>query len=387
MVRAGSRKVKIGEQFGCPKERSGPVFIVHGNPRCFGLGTVLSSAIMRTQELEYRLPEALIAQHPVPNRDESRLLVVDRAQKTFRENIFRNLPDYLDSGDCIALNDTRVIRARLHGIKPTGGRVELFLLRELQPGRWRALVRPSARVAEGTVVRVGRDHAIPAVIGATFADGTRSVAFDHHDVIATLEAEGDIPLPPYVQRSAAETADAERYQTVYARAPGAVAAPTAGLHFTPEVFEALDRKGVGRAPLTLHVGYGTFKPIQTDTLEAHEVAAESFHFPESSAAKLNATREARHQIVAVGTTTCRVLESRFENGRLRAGEGETDLYIYPPHEFQAVDRLLTNFHLPQSSLLALVCAFAGTEFMLEAYRHAVEQEFRFYSYGDAMLIL
>lgn len=342
---------------------------------------------MKTEELEYHLPEALIAQHPVPNRDESRLLIVDRAQKTFREDIFRNLPEYLDSGDCIALNDTRVIRARLHGVKPTGGRVELFLLREIQPGQWRALVRPSARVAEGTTLRIGRNQTVSAVVGAVFEDGTRSVAFRDHEVIATLEAEGDIPLPPYIQRDATETADAERYQTVYARAPGAVAAPTAGLHFTPEVFDALDRKGVGRAPLTLHVGYGTFKPIQTETLEAHQVAAESFFFPQTSAAKLNATREAGHRIVAVGTTTCRVLESRIKDGRLHAGEGETDLYLYPPHEFQAVDRLLTNFHLPKSSLLALVCAFAGTEFILEAYRYAVEEKFRFYSYGDAMLIL
>ncbi len=340
---------------------------------------------MLTSELEYELPERLIAQHPTPNRDRSRLLVVDRNSGQFTESVFASLPDHLAGGDCLALNDTRVIRARLRAVKETGGRIEIFLLRERGPGEWEALVRPSARVRPGATVRIG--DALRAEVGEVIHDGARVVRFGRPDVISQLEASGEIPLPPYIRRPGSEAADAERYQTIYARESGAVAAPTAGLHFTPEVFARLDATGVRRAFLTLHVGYGTFKPIQTERIEEHRVDAEEYDLPEMAAARLNETRASGRRVVAVGTTAVRALETQYRDGQYRAGRGETKLCIFPPYTFRAVDALITNFHLPRSSLLALVCAFAGRELTLRAYRYAVEHEFRFYSYGDAMLIL
>lgn len=340
---------------------------------------------MLTSELDYALPERLIAQHPAERRDASRLLIVHREAGTITEDTFGNVGKYLRSGDCLALNDTRVIRARLKAEKPSGGRIEIFLLCEIAPGEWEALVRPSARVKPGSVVTIG--GAVEARIGEVLPGGARRVSFGERDVIAALERIGEIPLPPYIHRDQADPRDAERYQTVFAKRPGAVAAPTAGLHFTPQLLDGLSRAGVNRAYLTLHVGYGTFKPIQGERVEDHRVDGEEFNLPEESAAVLNAARAANKRVVAVGTTATRVLESQFREGKYEAGAGVTDLFIYPPHTFRGVDVLLTNFHLPKSSLLALVCAFAGTELILRAYRHAVEQEFRFYSYGDAMLIL
>lgn len=340
---------------------------------------------MKTSALDYALPEALIAQYPADRRDASRLLVLDRAAESITEDTFRNLGAYLLRGDCLALNDTRVIRARLHGVKPSGGRVEIFLLHELSPGTWEALVRPSKRVKPGTVVRIA--ETVEATVHEELPGGRRRVAFNDPDVLALLEASGEVPLPPYIQRESPDVQDAERYQTVYARQPGAVAAPTAGLHFTDAVFESLEAAGVRRAALTLHVGYGTFKPVQVDELDAHRVEPEEFAVSEETATLLNDTRAAGNRVVAVGTTSTRVLETQYRDGAFHAGTGTTDRYIYPPYTFGAVDALLTNFHLPRSSLLALVCAFAGTEFTLRAYAHAIEKGFRFYSYGDAMLIV
>ena len=340
---------------------------------------------MKTSALDYALPEALIAQHPADRRDTSRLLVLDRAAQTITEDTFKSLSTYLTHGDCLAVNDTRVIRARLHGVKPSGGRVEIFLLHELSPGVWEALVRPSKRVKPGTAVRIA--ETVEATVHEELPRGRRRVAFNDPDVLALLEASGEVPLPPYIQREASEAQDAARYQTVYARQPGAVAAPTAGLHFTDAVFESLAAAGVRRVELTLHVGYGTFKPVLADNLEAHRVEPEEFLLSEESADLLNETRATGGRIVAVGTTSTRVLETQYKDGTFNADAGTTDHYIYPPYTFDAVDALLTNFHLPRSSLLALVCAFAGTEFALRAYAHAIENEFRFYSYGDAMLIV
>ncbi len=340
---------------------------------------------MKTAELEYDLPEDLIAQHPSERRDASRLLVLDRATGEMREDEYRNVARHLRGGDCMVLNDTRVIRARLHGQKDTGGRVEVFLLREEEPGQWITLVRPSAKVRPGTVVRFG--GGVCAHVGDVLPDGRRRVQFEPADVLAALESVGEIPLPPYIHRDQPEPGDLTRYQTVFARQPGAVAAPTAGLHFTDEVFAALDAKGVDRAFLTLHVGYGTFKPVATEVLEDHRVDPEEFHFPEATAAKLNAARAAGGRIVAVGTTCTRALETQYQGDAFVQGMGVTDKYIYPPHTFRGVDVLQTNFHLPKSSLLALVCAFAGTELIHQAYQYAVRERFRFYSYGDVMLIL
>ncbi|NIA14767.1 MAG: tRNA preQ1(34) S-adenosylmethionine ribosyltransferase-isomerase QueA [Nitrospiraceae bacterium] len=340
---------------------------------------------MDASSLDYELPEDLIAQHPCAQRDESRLLVLDRAKGTMTIDVFRNLPRHLRRGDCIVANDTKVIRARLHGTKPTGGRVEIFLLHETQPAQWSALVRPSARIAPGTRVRI--IEGIEVTVGDVLPEGRRAVRFDRSDVLRVLEEAGEVPLPPYIHRDRPEDEDTTRYQTVYAKSPGAVAAPTAGLHFTREVFDALRAKGVHSAYLTLHVGYGTFRPILAERLEEHRVEPEDFEFPQQTADTLNRVRGEGGRIVAIGTTSTRVLETRYRDGAFMPGTGLADLYIHPPYTFRAVDVLQTNFHLPRSSLLALVCAFAGTDFVLDAYRLAVKECFRFYSYGDAMLIL
>jgi S-adenosylmethionine:tRNA ribosyltransferase-isomerase len=340
---------------------------------------------MNITDLDYDLPEALIAQHPEDRRDAARMLVLDRAARAMHVDSYRNVAQYLLPGDCMVLNDTRVIRARLRGRKATGGEVEIFLLRELAAGRWEALVRPSARVRPGTVVQAGAELA--ARVEETLPGGRRVVTFDTPDVLEVLERAGHIPLPPYIHRDAPYAPDLTRYQTVYAQRPGAVAAPTAGLHFTEDVFRSLDARGVGRATLTLHIGYGTFKPIQVEQIEDHVLDPEEFEFPEETAQKLNEARGAGGRVVAVGTTSTRVLETQYWGGRFVPGAGSTETYIYPPYQFRAVDVLQTNFHLPRSSLLALVCAFAGTEFVLEAYRFAINENFRFYSYGDVMLLV
>lgn len=340
---------------------------------------------MDIAELNYDLPEDLIAQHPREQRDESRLLVVNRADGSLHEDIFRNVGAYLQTGDCLVLNETRVIRARLHGCKPSGGKVEIFLLHEHEPGAWDALVRPSAKVSPGTSVVLA--SGIEAVVEEVLPEGRRRVRFHTPDVLRVLEACGEVPLPPYILRNDPEDADLTRYQTVYAQSPGAVAAPTAGLHFTDAVFADLERRGVRRTALTLHVGYGTFSPIRGERVEAHTVEPEEFVLPEATAATLNATRETGGRVVAIGTTSTRVLEFQYRHGKYQPGEGTTGLYIYPPYTYRAVDVLQTNFHLPKSSLLALVHAFAGTELAREAYRYAIANRFRFYSYGDVMLIL
>ncbi len=339
---------------------------------------------MRTDELDYDLPEGLIAQHPAEGRDDARLLVLDRDSGRIQTDVYAHVAKYLRRGDCMVLNDTRVIRARLFGHKATGGRVEIFLLREEEPGVWEALVRPSAKVKVGTAVRLA--EGLEASVGEVLPGGKRRVSFGRLDVIEVLEQTGQIPLPPYITRESPDPTDLRRYQTVYAAKPGAVAAPTAGLHFTEDVFDALERAGVARAQLTLHVGYGTFKPITADTLAAHTVDPEDFDFPEDTATRLDEVRDKGGRVVAVGTTVTRVLESQYRDGQYISGSGSTGKYIYPPYAFGAVDVLQTNFHLPRSSLLALVCAFAGTERVLDAYRFAVREGFRFYSYGDVMLI-
>lgn len=340
---------------------------------------------MNTADLDYHLPDHLIAQQPCPQRDQSRMLVLNRSDRSISEDVFSNVHRYLNPGDCLVLNDTRVIRARLKGHKPTGGQVELFLLHEETPGTWTALVRPSAKVKPGTPVHLA--GGVVATAGEVLPEGRRLVHFETPDVIETLEKIGELPLPPYIHRETQSDSDLRRYQTVYAQHHGAVAAPTAGLHFTPEVFEALEAKGVGKTHVTLHVGYGTFKPITVEKLEDHYVDPEEFHVSESAATKLNAIRAAGGRIVAVGTTATRTLETQYRDGRFHAGEGNTSKYIYPPYEYGGVDVLQTNFHLPKSSLLALVFAFADRDFIMEAYQYAIREEFRFYSYGDVMLIL
>ncbi|MDT7780736.1 MAG: S-adenosylmethionine:tRNA ribosyltransferase-isomerase [Acidobacteriota bacterium] len=351
---------------------------------------------MFISEFDYELPEELIAQHPLERRDASRMLVVSRSEASLRDGSFSGFPSELREGDTVVVNNTRVFPARLVGQRePTGGRVELLLVRpceDFEQTTWEVLARPARRLDAGARLTFG-DGRLRAEVLSTTGDGAgRVVRFRAEgDFDALLEELGRMPLPPYIKREGnsldSHTEDRERYQTVYAASPGAIAAPTAGLHFTPRVFEELRARGVRLAEVTLHVGYGTFAPVRADDLGEHRVAAEHFEIGCAAAAEINATRERGGRVVAVGTTTVRALESAAdEERRIRAGRGETELTITPGYEFRAVDALLTNFHLPRSSLLVLVSAFAGRELVLDAYRHAVGERYRFYSYGDCMLI-
>ena len=326
---------------------------------------------MLVSEFDYELPAELIAQHPASERTASRLLHLD-ARGALHDLRFTDLPRLVDEQDVVVLNDTRVIRARLSGRKPSGGRVELFVERVLDGRAALALMRAGHSPKPGTVVHFG--DASATVEGR---EGELYRVRFSEDVESVLERHGSIPLPPYITHPPTSE-DAERYQTVYAANPGAVAAPTAGLHFDQAMLESLRARGANVATLTLHVGFGTFQPIRTESVEAHRMHHERYSIPASTVQAIKGRR-----VLAVGTTTLRALESAAAGG---ATSGETELFIYPGYPFRVVNRLLTNFHLPKSTLLMLVCAFAGRETMLGAYRHAVEQRYRFFSYGDAMLI-
>jgi S-adenosylmethionine:tRNA ribosyltransferase-isomerase len=353
---------------------------------------------MRISDFDYELPDELIAQHPAERRDASRMLVVSRERGTLRDGSFAEFPSELRAGDVLVLNNTRVFPARLVGARvPTGGRVELLLVRrraeEAGGGQvWEALARPARRLDAGARLSFGDGRLRAEVLGPTEDGAGRVVRFEWDgDFNALVEEFGRMPLPPYIRREgddlAARAEDRERYQTVYAAALGAIAAPTAGLHFTPRVLEELRGRGVEVAELTLHVGYGTFAPVRAEDLSRHSVAAERFEIGAATAKAVNRARRSGGRVVAVGTTSVRALESAAdERGVVRAGGGETGLTITPGYRFRAVDAMLTNFHLPRSSLLVLVGAFAGRELVLEAYRHAVRARYRFYSYGDCMFI-
>jgi len=350
---------------------------------------------VRAADFHYELPEELIAQKPLEDRAASRMLVVDRKSGTWQDRRFRDFPEYVAAGDRLVINDSKVLPARIYGRragvhattskKQIRGLVEVLLLKCVQrePLRWEALVRPGRKMRVGEVIEF--PEGLRAAITGRGELGLRVLEFsgpgDFHE---TLERIGHTPLPPYIKRSD-EAADRERYQTVYARAAGSAAAPTAGLHFTPEVLDEVDRRGVVRVPLTLHVGLGTFRPVKTEIIKDHEMHAEEYEISEEAAEKLNSAP----RIVAVGTTSVRTLEHavREGGGCIRPGKSETRLFIYPGFEFRAVDALLTNFHLPESTLLMLVCAFAGRELILEAYEHAKREGYRFYSYGDCMLVV
>ncbi len=338
---------------------------------------------MRLADLDYTLPPELIAQEPVAERTAARLLAVSRAAAQVAHHTVADLPHLLRAGDALVLNDTRVVPARVHGRRPSGGRLELLLLAASDGDEWEALVRGSPRVGE-------RVH-LPEGAGewtAALGDGRWRLRLAvGGDVPAWLERVGEVPLPPYIRRPAGPTAaDRERYQTTFARVPGAVAAPTAGLHFTPALLAAARAAGIDHVALTLHVGPGTFLPVRGDDLAAYRMAPEAYALPEATAARLLAVRRAGGRVVAVGTTTVRALESAAHDGELRPGTGRAALFIQPGHDFRAVDAILTNFHLPRTPLLALVAAFAGRELLLRAYAEAVAARYRFYSYGDAMLL-
>jgi S-adenosylmethionine:tRNA ribosyltransferase-isomerase len=339
--------------------------------------------------LDYELPEALIAQHPAAAREASRLLVVDRALGRLEDAGFADIGRWLAPGDLLVVNETRVRPARLVVRRPTGGRVELLFVRPAPGGaeRWRVLAKPAKHAAAGARLAT-EDGSLVIEVESEGGQGERTVRIASGSLDATLRAQGEVPLPPYIHR-APTAEDAERYQTVYARIDGAVAAPTAGLHFSEALLHSLERAGVGRAAVTLHVGPGTFRPITADDPREHAMEEEWFDVSESAAAAMRATRKAGRRIVAVGTTTVRALESMADanDGRIAAATGWTSKYIVPPYRFQAVDALVTNFHLPRTTLLLLVAAFAGEERVRQAYAHAVREQYRFYSYGDAMLLV
>jgi S-adenosylmethionine:tRNA ribosyltransferase-isomerase len=340
----------------------------------------------RASDFDYPLPPALIAQDPLPERAASRLLVLDRASGDVRHRHFAELPALVAPGDVLVLNVSRVIPARLRGTREGGAAAELLLVRELPDGTWLALGHPGGKLKPGRQVRFGDDSA--AEIVAVLGGGLRQVRFvGRLDALGTLAKHGEVPLPPYIRR-APRPEDRERYQTVYAVHPGSVAAPTAGLHFTPEQLSGLRAAGVAVAELDLHVGPGTFKPVETEDLASHPMDPERYRVSDETARLINARRAAGGRVWAVGTTVVRTLETcADERGRISPAVGETRLFIHPPYSFRAVDRLLTNFHLPRSTLLMLVCAFGGYEAVMRAYRAAVDERYRFYSYGDAMAIL
>ena len=335
---------------------------------------------MKLSDFQYDLPKELIAQKPLKERDSSRLMILDRASGKISEGVFRDIAGYVSPGDCLVMNDTRVVPVRLLGKRETGGRVEIFVLNPWEDNTV-ALVKPSKRIKEGEKVFLDSGHVV-SVEGAVGAG--RAVAFDAP--LKDVLKEGHVPLPPYIERQDTKD-DRHDYQTVYAEKDGATASPTAGLHFTKELIERLQARGAGMVRVTLHTGYGTFAPVKSENIEDHDMHSEYFEVTCAAASEINAAKASGKRIIAVGTTSARALESVSpEPGTVTAYKGETNLFIYPGYKFKIIDGLITNFHLPGSTLLMLVSAFAGREFVLEAYRKAVEKRYRFFSYGDAMLI-
>ena len=343
---------------------------------------------MHISDFDYELPDDLIAQTPLEKRDASRMLVLDRREQTWSDSSFEEFTRHLRSNDVVVVNNSRVIPARLTGHRETGGHIEIFLVREIEVNVWEALVRPGGRLKKGARVSFGEGKLIAEAMDDPGAE-LRRIRFHCQGSFDDILAEfGSTPLPPYIKRpSGTSSADRERYQTVYSKHRGAIAAPTAGLHFTPEVIAEI-KNIASLAEITLHVGYGTFEPVRVDDITDHSVSSEHFEISESAAKTINAARANGGRIIVVGTTTMRALESAAnQDNPIEPGAGVATLTIKPGYQFRIADALLTNFHLPRSSLLILVSAFAGRELILRAYRHAVEQRYRFYSYGDCMLIL
>jgi len=341
---------------------------------------------MRLKDFDYSLPEELIAIEPPQQREAARLLAVDKSGGVLTDSAIASLPDFLKKGDLLIFNDTKVIPARLFGKKRSGGRVEIFLVRRLAgaPEEWSALIRSSKPPRTGTVIDLA--DGVTAYVSGSAGEGAWLVRFaDAGDFSAWLEQNGAVPLPPYIRREPKKS-DRQRYQTVFAREAGAVAAPTAGLHFTGDLLGRISANGVETAFLTLHVGLGTFMPVRVDDPRQHKMHREFYSIPPETVAAVRRCQEAGGRIIAVGTTVARTLEYAASKGELESGSGDADIFIYPGYQFKVVDALLTNFHLPMSTLLMLVSAFAGRELILDAYCHAVEQKYRFFSYGDAMFI-
>ncbi|MBI5417123.1 tRNA preQ1(34) S-adenosylmethionine ribosyltransferase-isomerase QueA [Candidatus Poribacteria bacterium] len=344
---------------------------------------------MKTEDFDYELPSELIAQEPLPKRDESRLMVVDRRNKTIEHKNFKNLIDYLHYEDVLVSNSTKVIPARLLGTKEdTGAGIEIFLLKRIDKNVWISLIKPSRKVDLGTIVTF-ESNLLKATIIAKLERGLHIVKFMYRGKFQdVLDSLGRTPLPPYIKRDNEQEGDRERYQTVFARHEGSVAAPTAGLHFSEEFLKEIEAKGVITTSVMLHVGYGTFAAVEEEEIEKHKMHSESYKLRKNSRDIINTAKINNKYVFAVGTTTARVLETcALDVGIINEGEGETDIFIYPGYDFKIVDKLITNFHLPRSTLLMLVSAFASRELILEAYQEAIREKYRFYSFGDAMLII
>ncbi|GEL77473.1 tRNA preQ1(34) S-adenosylmethionine ribosyltransferase-isomerase QueA [Tenuibacillus multivorans] len=342
---------------------------------------------MNVNDFDFDLPEEQIAQTPLANRSDSRLMVLNRENQKIDHKYFYHIIDYLQPGDCLVLNNTKVLPARLFGQKEdTGGKVEVLLLTQQEGDDWEVLVKPAKKVKIGTRLSFG-DGRLKAVCIGIKEHGGREIRFEYDGIfLEVLDQLGEMPLPPYIKE---QLDDRDRYQTVYAEEAGSAAAPTAGLHFTEELLEQIKAKGVHIANITLHVGLGTFRPVQVDNIEEHDMHAEFYQMNQETADLLNQVKSDGHKIVAVGTTSVRTLETiaRDENGVFKEKSGWTDIFIYPPYKFKAIDAMITNFHLPKSTLIMLVSAFSTKDFILKAYQEAVVEKYRFFSFGDAMLIL
>ena len=340
---------------------------------------------MKVTEFDYDLPEELIAQVPIEKRDESRLMILNRKEQTIEHKVFKDIIDYLEPGDCLVRNNTKVLPARLYGKKETGAHVEFLLLNRIEGDIWECIVRPGNKLHVGAKVIFG-DGLLEAEVLDTMPGGTRKVQFKYQGIFnEILDQIGLMPLPPYIHEELKEN---DRYQTVYAKYEGSAAAPTAGLHFTEELLKKIEEKGVKIANVTLHVGIGTFRPVKEENIEDHDMHSEHFYIKQEDVDKINETKKAGKRVIAVGTTSCRVLETiaSEEDGTVKATEGETKIFIYPGYKFKCIDGLITNFHLPQSTLLMLVSALAGREYILKAYNEAVKEKYKFFSFGDAMFI-
>ena len=340
---------------------------------------------MKLTEFNYELPEKLIAQVPIEKRDESRLMVLDREKQTIEHKVFKDIIDYLEPGDCLVRNNTKVLPARLYGKKETGAHVEFLLLNRIEGDIWECIVRPGNKLHAGAKVIFG-EGILEAEVLDTMPGGTRKVQFKYQGIFnEILDKIGLMPLPPYIHEALKEN---DRYQTVYAKYEGSAAAPTAGLHFTDELLKKIEEKGVKIANVTLHVGIGTFRPVKEENIEEHDMHSEHFYIKQEDVDKINETKKQGKRVIAVGTTSCRVLETiaNETTGLVEATEGDTKIFIYPGYKFKCLDGLITNFHLPESTLLMLVSALAGREYILKAYNEAVKKEYKFFSFGDAMFI-
>ena len=340
---------------------------------------------MKVSDFNYELPQELIAHVPIKDRSASRLMVLNKENKTIEDKIFKDILDYLEPGDCLVRNNTKVIPARLYGIKEeTGVHIEFLLLKRIEGDIWEVMVHPGRRLKIGTKVIFG-NGLLKAEILEMMEGGNRKVKFEYEGIFnEILDQIGLMPLPPYIKE---KLDDKSRYQTVYAKYEGSAAAPTAGLHFTEELLKKIKEKGVEIANVTLHVGIGTFRPVKVENIEEHDMHSEHYYIKHEDAEKINNTKKNGGRIIAVGTTSCRVLESvADENGLVKETEGDTSIFIYPGYKFKCIDCLITNFHLPESTLIMLVSALAGKDYIMKAYKHAVEEKYRFFSFGDAMFI-